>query len=176
MLNELDLLSCEAIDKDSIDNNLDKLVEWFKETSRSKMEQSFLNELPTKLASLFLNMNEQIEELDYNAASKLKLMLKRISEVDLLSAEYNIFDKNNKLSEKLENRFKYLVSNLRDQSKKIKKQKNLEKRKKLYEAEKQDRMQEIDSTNNMLTEDDVQIKDEQSVKKSNAISFTKDEN
>lgn len=148
------------MDKDSIEKNLDRLIDWFRDSGNSKMEQSFLDALPEKLDVLFLNIKEQIEELDYNATSKLKIALKRIGSVDFLKGYFESFDKNHNVTGALENHFRELVSKLKDQSKKIKKQKNFEKKKKLYEADKQDRLSEINKTNNMFAEDDMVVKGE----------------
>jgi len=169
IMNELDLLSSETLDKDSIEKNLSKLIDWFKTTSQSKMEETFLKELPERLNALFLNMKDQVKELDYNATGKLKIALKNISEVDTLKKHFEEFDKEQDLRGEIEGRFKDLVDNLRDQSKKIKKQKNLEKRKKLYDADKQDRIPAINKGNAMLEADDKAYKSEVD------LSFTKSE-
>jgi len=160
VMNELDLLSCETLDKDSIEKNLNRLIDWFKNTSQSKMEQSFLSELPDKLGALFGNMKDQVGELDYNATGKLKMALKNMAEVDLLKDHLESFDRNHKLKGEIEDHFQELMDKLKDQSKKIKKQKNLEKRKKLYDAERQDRVGGIKKSNDLLKEDDETIKGE----------------
>jgi len=169
IMNELDLLSSETLDKDSIEKNLSKLIDWFRNTSQSKMEESFLKELPDKLMALFSNMKEQVNELDYNATGKLKIALKNISEVDTLKEYFEEFDKAQDLRGAIEFHFKELVGNLKDQSKKIKKQKNLEKRKKLYDADKQDRHIDICKSNAMLQADDEACKTE------GGLSLTKSE-
>lgn len=121
------------------------------------MEEAFLSALPDRLSALFMNIKEQVPELDYNTTNKLKIAMKRLAEVDMLRSYYNEFNDNHNLSKTIDEHFKDLVSRIKEQSKKIKKQKNLDKRKKLYEAEKQDRMPEIDKTNNMFAEDDEEF-------------------
>ena len=169
IMNELDLLSCETLDKDSIEKNLNKVIEWFKNTSQSKMEQSFLNELADKLMALFANMKDQVDELDYNATGKLKIALKSISEVDMLRDYFEQFDKSQNLRGEIEEHFKELIDRLKGQSKKIKKQKNVEKRKKLYEADKQERIPDINKTNAMFREDD------ENAVKGEVLTYTKSE-
>ena len=115
-------------------------------------------------------MLDQIKEMDYNATSKLKAATRRISEIGLIRPHFEEFDKANKFSATLEEYFKDHVSKLKEQSKKIKKTKNLEKRKKLYEIEKQERMTNIDKTNALFAEDDMLMKSE--LAKSENLSLT----
>jgi len=154
------LLSSEALDRDSIEKNFDRIIDWFKKAHDLKLEPAFLEVLPDKVNALLANILDQINELDYNATSRLKTTLRRFPEVDLLKPLFEEFNKTNNLSKALDDRFKELVADLKDQSKKIKKVKNLEKRKKFYEAEKAERLSSIQRTNTLFAEDDLAMKRE----------------
>ncbi len=127
VINEMDLLSSEILDKDSIGKNLNRVIDWFKS---NELEEEFLNELPQKLDALLANLEDQVNELDATATGLLKIALKKINEVDVMRDHYKSFEREHWLNGLVQARWKEFKDKLEEKSKKIKK----EKREKFFAA------------------------------------------
>ncbi len=154
-MNELKILSAESLDKEIIENSLEKVVEWLthKRKNDIAIEPNFIPNFQGEFSTFLKSMSEQISELDYNALWKLKLSLRELNSFDFAKMVHDGLNQQYHFSEAIENRYNSFLKLYQGNSKKIKKQKNLEKKKKLFDTEKNQRKSAIEQTNSMLQED-----------------------
>jgi len=183
ILKELRSLSNETLDKDIIENSLEKIVEWLnhKRQNDIPLEPTFITDFKTDFTEFLNSVDDQVQELDYNAIWKLRVCLRDLNSFDFAKNIYEQVDSHLHFAKKIEDRYTSLLKLYAENSKKIKKQKNFEKKKKLFEADKKERLSAVEEMNKLLNEDDRQscmtesyYKKEEKIKEEE-IDYTKKE-